>query len=139
MIARITVTIGVLVFGALLPALEIGPTHVFNPDWPPHARLHEVWQLSTNSALAILCLWLAWRRRVVWLPCLIGLCVMGGVLVAHALEARYGGALLYAGGPTASLLGANLAQVVPVIAVALFLAALVLDVLRPARPNGRRS
>lgn len=137
MIARIAVTLGVLVFGALLPILEIGPTHVFNPAWPPHARLHEVWQLVTNSALTALCLWLVWRRGVIWLPSLIGLCVMGGVLVAHGLEARYGGALLYAGGPTASLLGANLAQVIPALAVALFGLALAIDRAQPSRRVGR--
>ena len=34
--------------------LDIGNTHLFNPDWDEHARVHEVWRLSTNSLITIL-------------------------------------------------------------------------------------
>lgn len=120
MIRKLAITLGVVVFGLLLPVLEIGPTHVFNADWPAHARLHEVWQLITNSSLAVLCLMMVWIRRMVILPSIIGLCVMGGVVIAHVIEARYGGALIYPGGPTLALLGIPGALLIPLIAVTLF-------------------
>lgn len=120
MIRKLAITLGVLVFGLLLPILEIGPTHVFNTDWPAHARLHEVWQLITNSSLAVLCLMMVWLRRLYVLPSLIGLCVMGGVVVVHGLEAAYGGALIYAGGPSLALLGVPAALLIPLVAVTLF-------------------
>jgi hypothetical protein len=28
------------------PLLEANVAHVLNPEWPPHARLHEAWQLG---------------------------------------------------------------------------------------------
>ena len=39
-----------------VPILDINATHVFNPDWTPHVRIHEVWQLLTNSSLGVLCI-----------------------------------------------------------------------------------
>lgn len=120
MIRKLVVTLGVLVFGLVLPFLEVGPTHVFNPDWPPHARLHEVWQLTTNSSLAVLCLLMVWVRRLYILPSVVGLCVMGGVVVAHGLEAAYGGALIYDGGPSLALLGVPGALLIPLATIALF-------------------
>lgn len=120
LIRKLAITLGVMVFGLLLPILEIGPTHVFNADWPAHARLHEVWQLITNSSLAVLCLLMVWMRRLYILPSIIGLCVMGGVVIAHVIETRYGGALIYAGGPSLALLGVPAALLIPLVAVTLF-------------------
>lgn len=127
MLAKLLVTFGLLVFGLLLPVLEVGDTHVFNPDWPPHARLHEVWQLITNTSLAVVGLWLAWARGKIILPGVIGLCVMGGVLGAHLIEARYGGALVYSGGPSLAILGAPLAALIPLAAVLSFALAMILS------------
>ncbi len=42
--------------------MEINSTHVFNPDWTPHVQRHEVWQLITNSTVAMFCLWLVWKK-----------------------------------------------------------------------------
>ncbi len=50
MISKIFITLGVLVYAVIVPYLKIKASHVFNPLWPPHARLHEVWQLSTNCS-----------------------------------------------------------------------------------------
>ncbi|BFN28172.1 hypothetical protein PSCT_04341 [Pseudomonas sp. SCT] len=63
MLAKLIITFGALLYGLGVPLLEINQTHVFNPQWEPHMRLHEVWQLATNSALALLALWLAWARN----------------------------------------------------------------------------
>jgi len=130
MIRKLAITLGVLVFGLLLPILEIGPTHVFNPDWPPHARLHEVWQLLTNSGLAVVCLLMVWMRGMLVPASVIGLCVMGGAVGAHLLEGGYGGALIYAGGPSLAVMGVPGALLIPLLAVALFSGAILGSVLK---------
>ena len=33
----------------MLPLIiDTGHTHLLNPDWDAHSRVHEVWRLSTN-------------------------------------------------------------------------------------------
>ena len=125
MIARICVTLGVLVYALVIPYLEINDSHVFNTSWPPHARLHEVWQLSTHGALGVLALWLTWRRQEVRLASLINLIVMGGVLVAHGLAAGYGGSI-HSGNLETQVLGLPLAVFVASLVVALAGVAFVL-------------
>lgn len=56
MIPKIFITLGVLVYAIVVPYLEINASHVFNPEWVPHARLHEVWQLVTNCAIGVVAL-----------------------------------------------------------------------------------
>jgi uncharacterized membrane protein len=126
MLSKVLATIGLLIFGALIPVLEISDTHVFNETWPPHARLHEVWQLSTNIALAVLGLWLVWVRGDLIIAGLIGTSVMGGVLVAHLLSGYYGGALTYEGGLDAEFAGLHVTEIVPLLAIILFVSAIIL-------------
>ncbi|MDM8349506.1 hypothetical protein P8H27_11430 [Pseudomonas sp. sp1636] len=56
LLAKLIITLGALLYGLGVPLLEINSTHVFNPSWEAHARLHEARQLATNSALALLSL-----------------------------------------------------------------------------------
>lgn len=37
-------------------------THVFNPEWPPHARFHDVAGLTMTTGVSLVGLWLLWRR-----------------------------------------------------------------------------
>ncbi|MBR0781068.1 hypothetical protein [Bradyrhizobium iriomotense] len=122
---KMLVTIGVLIFGAVIPILEISVTHVFNPEWTPHMRFHEVWQLITNCALAALSLWLVWRRGQIMLASIIGLCVMGGILASHALSSLYGGSLTYPGGLERNILGLHITEIIPLVSVVLFASAIV--------------
>ena len=115
MIAKLCVTFGVLVYALVIPWLEINASHVFNDAWPPHARLHEVWQLTTHCALGALALWLAWWRTEVRIASLLNLCVMGGVPVAYVLADGYGG----------SIHSGNLQTAVPGLPVAVLVAGLV--------------
>lgn len=115
---RLGLTACLIPFGLLTPILEIGPTHVFNPDWPAHARLHEVWQLVTNSGLAILCLWLAWARREIQLATTIAAIVVGGFLLALILAPAYGGGMKHSDGTELTVAGVNAAVAVMALAMA---------------------
>jgi len=107
MIIKALLTLGILIYGLLVPILEISSTHVFNPNWPAHALLHEVWQLITNTLLGLYCLWLIWVKRKVVLPSLIGMLITGGFLVAYLLKGLYGGSMVHTDGSEISLLGMN--------------------------------
>lgn len=108
MLARIFATLAVLVYAAVVPALELNDTHVFNPDWVAHARLHEVWQLFTNSMIGVACLWSIWVRQELRWPCLLTLLVTGGFFLAHLLEGQYGGSMVHSNGAENTLSGINI-------------------------------
>lgn len=125
MTARILVTLGVVIFAVVVPILEINASHVANPEWPPHARLHEVWQLTTNCVIGALCLWLVWRKASVRLAGVLVISVMGGVLFAHVIEDMYGGSIL-SGNVSRTLFGLEFAAVAASIAVIMAVAAIML-------------
>jgi hypothetical protein len=106
--AKLIITLGALLYGLGVPLLEINSTHVFNPQWEAHARLHEVWQLATNSALALLSLWLAWRRNNIRLPSILAMLVTGGFLLAYLVRQGYGGSMVLSDGSEKMLFGLNL-------------------------------
>ena len=48
---------------AVAPVLnDWNDTHIFNPQWAPHARYHGVVALCMTLILSPLALWLVWRR-----------------------------------------------------------------------------
>lgn len=108
MLAKLIITIGALLYGLGVPLLEINQTHVFNLQWEAHARLHEVWQLATNSALALLALWLTWRRQQIRLASLLSMLVTGGFLFAYFARHFYGGSMVLSDGSEKLVLGINL-------------------------------
>jgi len=126
--AQFLITFGVLIFAAVVPYLEINASHVFNPHWPPHARFHEVWQLSTNCGIGLLCLWLAWAKNRIYMASVLVILVMGGVLVANSLSGAYGGSVL-SGNLSKQALGMELAVFAATLAVATALLASALHAL----------
>lgn len=38
-------------------------THIFNPNWPPHAKFHNAQTMLFGSVLGLLCLWFLWGQR----------------------------------------------------------------------------
>jgi CDP-diglyceride synthetase len=128
MLAKALLTVGVLVYSVVVPVLEINATHVFNPEWPPHARLHEVWQLATNSMLGVLALWLTWRKHQVQMPALLAVLVMGGFLFAWLAGDLYGGSMaLGADAPERTLLGINIGVIGALLVLATAVAAVIVD------------
>ena len=58
----LTVALAVTLLGPAM--VDFNDSHVFNPDWPPHARYHEVMLLAIGIAMSVIGLWLVWRRSV---------------------------------------------------------------------------
>ena len=81
-----------LICAGLGPLLiDVGITHLLNPDWDAHARVHEVWRLSTNSFIAFLGLYLIWIMQKELLAALLSLCLLLGFWVSVFLMPFYNG------------------------------------------------
>lgn len=133
------VLIGITLFAFVVPVLEINDTHVFNPEWPAHARLHDVWQLLTNSGLGLFAIWLIWARGNVRLAGIITLFVTGGFLVAYLIRASYGGSMVLSDGSEKLVLGVNLGLAAFGLAFVLSAIAVVMDKRALPFPGGRKT
>jgi len=102
------ITFSIMLYAVVVPFLEINATHVFNPDWTPHVRIHEVWQLITNSSIGILCLWLVWVKKETKISTVLSLLVTGGFLLAYILQDFYGGSMKFLDGSEKTLIGINI-------------------------------
>lgn len=117
----LAVILNAFVFALLVPALEINSSHLTNPEWPAHARLHEAWQLLTNAAMAVFALYLLWVRKESMVAILLGLIICGSFLLAWAAADSYGGSMLHSDGSQIAIAGMNVAVLV-VAALTLLLA-----------------
>jgi hypothetical protein len=126
MISRILITFCILIFSVVVPILEINASHVFNPNWPAHARFHEVWQLITNCGIGLLCLWLVWLK---------GKIQMASVLVAHAMQGLYGSSLL-SGNISKTIFGMELGAFTAIVAVAMAIGAALLESHKDTEQSG---
>jgi len=128
MIARVMITVCILFYAAGVPYLEVNETHVFSMDWPAHARLHNVWQLITNSLIGVSCLWLVWARKEIRLSALMSALVMGGFMLAYLLRDFYQGSMKHTDGSEVTVLGfVNIGVAAYGLGLLLLAAALVLD------------
>ena len=81
-----------LLLGTIIPLIvDTGYTHLLNPDWDAHSRVHEVWRLSTNIFLAGVGLYLLWVSNYLLLPALLSLCIVLGFFTAIFTMSLYGG------------------------------------------------
>ena len=71
--------------------IDVGITHLQNPDWDAHARVHEVWRLSTNTFITVLGLYLIWIMQKELLAALLSLCLLLGFWVSVLLMPFYDG------------------------------------------------
>ena len=88
-IARILVTLAACAIGVAPPIADFNETHVQNPDWPPHARLHTAWLVTTNSLIALLAVVRMWRpgARVTGADVRVGALLVGAVLAGFFFAA----------------------------------------------------
>lgn len=105
---KIAITLSVFLYAIIVPILEVNNSHVFSPDWTPHARIHEVWQLITNSSIGCYCLILVWYKNETKLSSILSLLVMGGFLLAYLLQDTYGGSMKFVDGTETKVLGINI-------------------------------
>lgn len=117
--SKLLVTVGIVFYAVVVPILEINDTHVFNPAWAPHARLHETWQLFTNTALGAFSVWLVWGRNDLRLASLLTLFVTGGFLMAYWLRDGYGGSMVLSDGSEKMIMGVNLGLMAYTLAILL--------------------
>ncbi|KAI1866787.1 uncharacterized protein JN550_007334 [Neoarthrinium moseri] len=60
---RILLTVDALGMGiGALKADYFSETHMFNPNWPPHAKFHNAQTVGLAVTLAMATLYFAWRR-----------------------------------------------------------------------------
>ena len=81
-----------LLLGTILPLIvDTGHTHLLNPDWDAHSRVHEVWRLSTNIFIAGIGLYLLWFSNYSLLTALLSMCIVLGFFSAIFTMSLYGG------------------------------------------------
>ena len=71
--------------------LDIGDTHLFNPNWDEHSRVHEVWRLATNFMIAFLGLYLLWKKNMHSIASLLSLCMILGFMISVITMPFYNG------------------------------------------------
>ena len=98
LLRRILLTLSVSVLGLLVPYLEYSPTHIFNPDWPGHAKLHDVWQLITNSTFSAAAAYLAWTSVDLRFAARLGLVAPVAFLLSYLTMDLYGGSMVNSDG-----------------------------------------
>lgn len=61
-ISRILLSVVLVSTAVVSVAVDWNTTHIFNPEWHPHAKFHDVVMLWLLSGMSIMALWLLWRR-----------------------------------------------------------------------------
>ncbi|KAI8632896.1 hypothetical protein F5Y19DRAFT_333180 [Xylariaceae sp. FL1651] len=61
MLGRILLTVDTLLLLLGAPIADYGPTHMFNPNWPPHARFHNGQTINLSLLLGLTTLFYTWR------------------------------------------------------------------------------
>lgn len=102
---KVLITLATLVYGIVPAIADLNETHLLNPDWSAHARLHGAWFLAFAAGMALIGLFILWRRDQLLLPILIGLLFAAGFWVAVLTAPLYGGALVDENGIEAVVLG----------------------------------
>ncbi len=126
---RLVLTLNAIVFLMLVPLLELNSTHLWNPGWPPHARLHEAWQLLTNSMLSVFILWLCWRKNELISALIVSGCMTWAFLIAILLSGKFHGSMGDSVSSRVLIGGTNPAILVAAILGALLAATLIYQVV----------
>ena len=93
--AQVVLTVtGFEFFGPI--ARDFNASHVLNPSWVGHARLHLVWLLGFMLLSGLANIYLVWFRRPfdvrnLWLSAGWQCCNLGGFWIAAFLAPSYGG------------------------------------------------
>ncbi|MBD2102831.1 DUF6640 family protein [Leptolyngbya sp. FACHB-261] len=61
-LGRILLSVVVLNTAVVSTLVDWNASHLFNPEWHPHARFHDVAMLWLLASMSVVALWLLWRR-----------------------------------------------------------------------------
>lgn len=59
---RATLTVLLIATSVVSVLVDWNDSHVFHPDWHPHARFHDIVLLLFLVGLSLLAIWLLWRK-----------------------------------------------------------------------------
>ncbi len=96
---KLLMTLAIAAYTFIPPIVDpVTDTHVFHPQWTPHARMHTVWLLGANSGVGLLALMLIWRSGPSQMPRihlagLLSAIVFGAFFLSASTVSLYGGAL----------------------------------------------
>lgn len=111
----LSVALCAFIFAGLIPVLETGDTHLVNPDWPSHARLHQAWQLLENAAISILALILVWKDIAPRLGIALGLILSTSFLLAWLTGSIYSGSMVHSDNTEIAIGGINAGVIVNIL------------------------
>ena len=99
LMGRVMMSVAIAMVAFIPLKVDLTPTHVFNQVWPAHARLHEVWLLSSGALLGFMALYLIWfyhRDRLlgITMASMLMSCLLGGFFIADVTSPLYGGILI---------------------------------------------
>lgn len=96
LIARVLLTLATIGYGVITVKADFNRTHATNPTWPPHARFHVVWQITSYVGFGLIAFALIWTpgpyavERLYFAAAFAGV-VYGAFFIALATMALYGG------------------------------------------------
>ncbi len=135
MIQKLLITFCIAFYAMGVPILEINESHVFNPNWTPHVRIHEVWQLITNSSIGLLCLWLLWIKHQIVISAVLSILVTGGFIAAFLIKDLYGGSMKYLDGSEKTVLDINIGVLGFGLALILLVSVIMLELYRSKKTS----
>ena len=105
--SKCALTLATAAYGFAPVVADLNETHLFNPDWSPHARMHGAWLLFSGACIAGFSLFRAWVHDELIVPSVVGLLFVSGFWLAALSTPFYGGALVDHDGYKDTLLGLN--------------------------------
>jgi len=117
----LSVALCAFILSVLIPFMEISDTHLTNPEWPSHARLHEAWQLLENVAFSLLAFILVWKGIAPKIGIGIGLILSTSFLIAWLASPLYGGSMAHSDGTEFAFGGISVVVVVVAMIAGLLL------------------
>lgn len=102
---KILISVVTLIYGIVPAIADINETHLLNPEWSPHARVHGAWFLFFGGSMAMMSLFFLWAKDWIYIPCFVGLMFASGFWVAVLLAPLYGGSLTDPNGIQSKVLG----------------------------------
>ncbi|MEM7004731.1 MAG: DUF6640 family protein [Pseudomonadota bacterium] len=135
LVAKLALTAVTLIYGIVPAIADLNDTHLLNPDWSAHARLHGAWFLFFGASMAALSLYFVWIRDSLILPTVIGLAFISGFWLAVLTAPLYGGALVDSNGVETQILGLDANAFIFTFLTFILLLVLVYALRRQPRSN----